>query len=263
MLRIDQFNNLQQILDLSNDNAAHQIILFLDAQGALRIKRERVEIETGSTLFWNQGNIENINFAGRGWVVTFENMYLQHFLNEYAFARKLGLFKVLILIVLGQSRRQLVMERVELIRTEIGRGLSFDHLKLVFSLFLWDLVIENLSVAQPLDGSSDLNSHFLALLEDNFRIQRKSTFYADLLNLSSRKLNNYCREWFQGKIFDEVIRERLLSEAKFLLATTDLALKVISMDLGFCSQQHFRHYFKKHTGRNPTSFRAAQKGKGI
>jgi len=74
-----------------------------------------------------------------------------------------------------------------------------------------------------------------------------------------RKLNQLCRGWYGGKIFEVVLRERLLSEEEFLLLGSDEAIKVISMDLGFFSLQHFRHYFKKHREVGPLAFRLAGK----
>ena len=58
-----------------------------------------------------------------------------------------------------------------------------------------------------------------------------------------------------GISITEFIRNQKIKEAKRLLKYTDKSLLAISGYLGFSSQSHFTHTFKKVTGLNPKEFR--------
>ncbi len=75
------------------------------------------------------------------------------------------------------------------------------------------------------------------------------------LGLTMRKLNEMCKIWFNGKGFNLVHQAKLMSEAEYLIINTDKSIKEIAFDLEFCSQQHFRGYFKRVHGSSPLTFR--------
>jgi AraC family transcriptional regulator, transcriptional activator of pobA len=58
-----------------------------------------------------------------------------------------------------------------------------------------------------------------------------------------------------GKTPKEIIDDRILLEAKRILAHTTESIKEISYYLGFEEPTNFIKYFKKHASVTPTEFR--------
>ena len=58
-----------------------------------------------------------------------------------------------------------------------------------------------------------------------------------------------------NKTLTELIRERVLRQAKWELLHTLKPVKQIASELGFADELYFSRFFKKATGRAPTAFR--------
>lgn len=104
------------------------------------------------------------------------------------------------------------------------------------------------------ESSNRLIVRFFDLLEK--KIQEKTTvnYYAKQLHVTPNYLNIICRKEV-GLSAGDCVRQRLLLEAKRLLAMTQRDVKEISFDLGFQDTAYFSRFFKKHTGHTPKTFR--------
>ena len=58
-----------------------------------------------------------------------------------------------------------------------------------------------------------------------------------------------------GATTAQMIRERVILEAKRLLAHSDAQVALVGAQLGFEDPAYFSRCFKKHTGRTPVEFR--------
>ncbi|MBX2940641.1 MAG: helix-turn-helix transcriptional regulator [Ferruginibacter sp.] len=96
--------------------------------------------------------------------------------------------------------------------------------------------------------------HFLTILEDNFRRPEGVEFYAEKLFMSARNLNLICQQMVQRSV-SEIIETRKLTEAKNLLAGTDMSVSEIGYELGYNEKAYFTTVFKKKSGQTPTEFR--------
>lgn len=94
---------------------------------------------------------------------------------------------------------------------------------------------------------------FKELLENNFIQHKNVSFYANKINISTKRLNQSTSKIF-GKSPKNIIDNRVLLECKRLLAHTNESVKEISYSLGFEEPTNFIKYFKKHTGETPNSF---------
>ena len=99
-----------------------------------------------------------------------------------------------------------------------------------------------------------LVQRFLALIEDNFRDHRPLSFYAHVLEVTTRHLTRVCRRQF-GISAQAVIHDRLVLEAKRVLAYTPASIAHVAEDLGFRDPAYFTRFFTNHVGEPPTSFR--------
>lgn len=96
---------------------------------------------------------------------------------------------------------------------------------------------------------------FRDLLEANFKNHKNVTFYASKLSLTERRLNQAVAK-ILGKTVKQAIDERIMLEAKRLLAHTNDNIKEVGFNLGFEEPTNFVKYFRKHNSGTPMEFRA-------
>ena len=95
---------------------------------------------------------------------------------------------------------------------------------------------------------------FKDLLETNFKNQKQVNFYAKELIITEKRLNQATSKVF-GKTPKEIIDDRIILEAKRVLAHTTESIKEIGYVLGFDEPTNFIKYFKKHSLVTPVEFR--------
>jgi AraC-like DNA-binding protein len=94
----------------------------------------------------------------------------------------------------------------------------------------------------------------LELIDSHFREEIWTEFYAQRLGVVARKLNEICTKG-TGFLVPELIEDRRLAEAEYLLATTKLLMKEIAAELSFTGSSHFSFWFKQRRSIHPKEFR--------
>lgn len=101
----------------------------------------------------------------------------------------------------------------------------------------------------------DVIRQFNLLLETHFRSRHEVRFYAQTMNKSPKTLVNLFALCHYPPP-SELIRQRILLEAKRYLYFTDKSAKEVANDLGFTSVANFSRFFKTGTGRNFSEYKA-------
>jgi AraC family transcriptional activator of pobA len=162
-------------------------------------------------------------------------------------------------------------EDVNAIFNKMHKELSSDY------AFKYDLlrnyVLELIHYGQKLQPASALypshnasarvSSLFIELLERQFPIEsqhqklalRTAKDYADRLSVHVNHLNKVLKE-NTGRTTTEIIRSRVVQEAKILLKQTDWNISEIAYCLGFEQLAHFSNFFRKQTSVSPNHFRS-------
>lgn len=104
------------------------------------------------------------------------------------------------------------------------------------------------------DEKYNLIRKFNLLVEASFKSEHAVSFYAAQLFKSPKTLSNLFA-LYNHKSPSQVIQERILIEAKRLLAYTNKPVKAITYELGFEDMPHFSNFFKKHMKQSPQDFR--------
>lgn len=99
----------------------------------------------------------------------------------------------------------------------------------------------------------------LNLIESNFRSQRLLNFYAEKLAMTSDHLNKQVKR-ITGLTAGRMIRQRVLTEAKRLLASSHQPINEIAYDLAYADPSHSVRCFRKDTGVTPRTFRERRAG---
>ena len=98
---------------------------------------------------------------------------------------------------------------------------------------------------------------FEILVERNFRKFHLVADYASILHITPNYLNAICTRG-KGKPAGEVIRDRIILEAKRLLTHSDKTITQIAYDLGFEDNSYFGRFFRKYCDMTPAGFRESQ-----
>ncbi|WP_150134519.1 AraC family transcriptional regulator [Streptomyces hyaluromycini] len=95
-------------------------------------------------------------------------------------------------------------------------------------------------------------------LERSFAVLRQAHEYAARLGYSLKTLNRACQR-ATGRTARQLIDDRVMLEAKRLLAHTDLPVAAVSARLGFTEPTNFSKFFTRESGLTPGTFRDTQR----
>ncbi|MBI3235844.1 MAG: helix-turn-helix domain-containing protein [Bacteroidetes bacterium] len=104
------------------------------------------------------------------------------------------------------------------------------------------------------DADLDYVMLFKDLLETGYKNQKQVNYYAKEIIITEKRLNHATTKVL-GKTPKEIIDDRIMLEAKRILAHTTESVKEIGYNLGFEEPTNFIKYFKKHSTLTPTEFR--------
>lgn len=95
---------------------------------------------------------------------------------------------------------------------------------------------------------------FRSLVNGHCNEYHSVNWYADALMITPDYLSKIIRE-SEGKSARDLINERIVSNAKFMMRQSDISIKEISEKLHFPDQSSFGRFFKANTGQSPKEYR--------
>ncbi|MDM1292815.1 helix-turn-helix domain-containing protein [Sphingobacterium sp. N143] len=236
-------------------------VLFTKGSGSHIIDFNNYEIIPYQIYFMAPGQVHTWNFAGdeEGYVVNFSADYFQSFLlrTDYLdrFSYLQGKIEHLIFQLAEQARNQATSILDQILSAKAGK-LSEDYIRALLLQFL--LYIEIWSEKEQQEGSNPYNhkifNSFQQLVEQQFKSTRLPSVYADQLFITPNHLNAICKSYI-GQSAGEIIRNRIILEAKRLLINKNLNITEIANELQFKDNSYFTKFFKKSTGLTPEEFR--------
>ena len=100
----------------------------------------------------------------------------------------------------------------------------------------------------------DFLRKYSALVEKEFFSKHSVSDYAEMLNITPKNLLKKIKI-ISDKTPNELIKNRLLLEAKRYLAHSELSSKEIAYKLGYEDEAYFTRFFNKYVGNTPIQFR--------
>jgi AraC family transcriptional activator of pobA len=100
----------------------------------------------------------------------------------------------------------------------------------------------------------ELFTRFRTLLEAHYKEHWDVPRYAEKLHVEERRLNRLCRKLTQKTAF-ELVRDRLMLEARRKLTYVPAPVSRIAYELGFQDPAYFCRVFKRYSGLTPSEFR--------
>jgi AraC family transcriptional regulator, transcriptional activator of pobA len=162
------------------------------------------------------------------------------------------------MVVFEPDEAQVIEHFFEDMYNELKKGQT--HNMAIIKTLIKIILIRSLRVYQPSFSSSGSNfmlakiRQFEGLIEHNFEKKKGVKDYAAMLNMTPNYLNAVCNSTL-GKTAGEMIRDRIILEAKRLLIHSPLSVCEMGYSLGYDDCSYFIRMFKKSVGQTPEQFR--------
>jgi AraC-like DNA-binding protein len=102
--------------------------------------------------------------------------------------------------------------------------------------------------------ADELFAQFIRLLEENFRTERRVSWYADQMNITAKYLSEMVKQ-VSKRTPNEWIDSYVMLEIRVLLKNTTKSIKEIAQAVNFPNQSFFGKFFKEHMGISPSEYR--------
>ena len=97
-------------------------------------------------------------------------------------------------------------------------------------------------------------AQFIRLLEQNFRQERRVSWYASQLNITAKYLSDIIKR-VSRRTPNDWIDSYVILELRVLLKNSTKSIKEITEELHFPNQSFLGKYFKEHVGISPSAYR--------
>lgn len=153
---------------------------------------------------------------------------------------------------------------VQAILKEVDTELSGDdsHMEEMLRILLKQLIIRSTRIWKQSHAADTTESkqeiefarRFSQLVEWHYTTRHTVAEYADLLNLTPKALHKRITK-YSNATPNDIIKARIILEAKRFLVHTGLSVKEISYKLGYDDPAYFIRLFTTQTGVSPQHFR--------
>lgn len=241
----------------------YQMLLFLSGEGMHEIDFKQYPIERGQVYFMGPGQVHSWMFEGKmtGYIVNFDIDYFKSLLIQPDYVENLDLFSSLNEGVFTLEEYQvreissLFDQLIKLSSLPVTKDLKRSLL--LYILLRFDQAYIPNFPAKSIDYHLVLIKNFISLVDQNFKELHLPKEYAELLFVTPNHLNSVCKEYL-GTQAGEVIRNRIMLEAKRLLILPDWTISQVAYELSFNDNSYFTKFFKKVEGKTPEEFRKSQ-----
>lgn len=244
----------------------YMLLFIQEGSGSHNIDFKNYELQAGRQFFMSPGQvhswekIENVKGYALMFTRSFASMTLHHpDLNKFLF---FNTTQYPPFTDLEDHSVVQVKELMELMITEYDTGASYREtiLRSYLNILLHTLAryYKGLRTGWENQGGIQIIRKFENLINENYKTHRSAKDYAELLNLTPNYLNALCKK-ITGHSSGELIRERIMLEAKRLLVHTNQSVSEIAFFLRFEDNSYFCRFFKKYSAMSPAEFRDTHK----
>lgn len=140
--------------------------------------------------------------------------------------------------------------------------LNIIRLKLIEILYDYNRACEYclLGFHKGMNRQYQLTYKFKHLLENKFKQLKTVSDYAELIGITPKHLTEVVKEEV-GMTALQLIHERLILEAQYLLRHSALSVKECAYELGFENVSYFARLFKAHVNQTPLAYRMKEVNK--
>ncbi len=263
--RLRDFVERHQDITFPHRHDFYQIVLFTRGGGRHSIDFQSYEVQPHQVYYMAPGQVHTWEFNENteGYLVNFNESFFTSICHNPHFVRDFALFST----INGASANTLDMaccaeveQTFAQMLEEYQRGGEYT-MDLLRGMLI--IILARLSRVAPDLMKEGVSKHnvvlmrqFEKLIEQHFREKKLPREYAEMMFITPNHLNALSNSAL-GKSAGELIRDRILLEAKRLLVNSDLMIGQIAEVLQFEDNAYFTRFFKKYLGVTPEGFRTA------
>ena len=250
-------------LHQAHRHSFYHLVLFTKGSGTHTIDFNQFTVKPFEIYFMIPGQVHSWHFEGDtdGYIINFSENIFRSFLLNPDYLERFSFFSGISedsVCRLPVSIHSKVIQLFEEILAQATNGtesrLDIIRLLLLNLFILTDDTCKNNSKKIIPQQKQLLLKNFRHLIDQHYKSIKLPKEYADLLYVTPNHLNALTQDLL-GKTAGELIRDRVLLEAKRLLTNAAMTVAEISFNLNFQDNSYFNRFFKKSEGITPDEFR--------
>jgi AraC-like DNA-binding protein len=259
----DYLKTHYQQLHRPHRHSFYHFVLFTKGSGYHTIDFDRYPVKPWQLYCMIPGQVHSWHFDGEtdGYLVHFNETLFTTFLHNGHYLDRFGFFlgpgspQVMQLPPEVQQSATAIMETL-LAEMTGNATMNPDLIRIkLLEFFILAERINQSTNRKPIPRQKHtLLRSFQQLIERHYLTTRLPKEYAELLYITPNHLNALCQDLL-GKSAGELIRDRVLLEAKRLLTNAEMTSSQIAAELHFEDSSYFTRFFRKYTGLTPEAFR--------
>jgi AraC-like DNA-binding protein len=242
----------------------YEMYFITEGKAEFLLDAEEFSVEKSTVIFlhpqrisqWKK-TLEEVD----GYFLIFENEFIENYFQDILFIHRFHFFHNTTtpsFIKLKQNQFEKIVQILKEIRYEI-KMLNSDSHHLLRSLFYYLLITLNRIYSEAYTIKSHLFQNnralrFKKLIEANYKTLKTVEKYSRIIGTSRQHLNNTVKAVL-GKSASQMIKDRILIEAKRQLLFSDKTFAEIAFELNFSEPSNFHRFFKKQTGISARKFK--------
>ncbi len=238
-------------------------LLIKEASGKHVIDFNEYPLATNQVFFVSPGQIHQVveEKESKGYVILFSSEFLGNnnipcyfiddlsLFNDHGQSPPLPVNNDELALLTGFCEEMLKIQQSDLKYKELAIS-SYIKLFLIHANNVCTLKSNH---PQNQEAINSILKNFKTLVNGQYHKWHQTADYANKLNVTPDYLNRVVKS-LTGKTAKEFIQARIITEAKRLIAFSELNSKEIGYQLGFSEPANFSAFFKKNTGLPPSQF---------
>ena len=237
-------------LHQAHRHSFYHLVLFTKGSGTHTIDFTRFKVRPFDIYFMIPGQVHSWNFDTRpdGFIVHFSEYFFRSLLQDPAYLERFSFFSGASEDSVCHLPATVHRKTIELFEDIIAQGLQKQQgtdmirLLLLQIFMLTDASCKNHQRRVIPRQKQVLLKNFRRLIDQHYTSLKLPKQYADLLYVTPNHLNALSQD-LMGKTAGELIRDRVLLEAKRLLTNADMTVTEIAYSLNFQDNSYFNRFF--------------------
>lgn len=238
-----------------------QVIILTNGTLTQQIEHKTTNLTSNylSVIFPHQINAMTINKNTEGIVIQFDEvLFCSDLLKNELIAYNDDLINKLNHVKLSDTAHAKILDyAIQIVNfyKELS-AIKKEQIRFYIKIMLLEIIE---MAHQTIDTSQTTNQldyfvRFKTLIEADYKTKRTVTYYANALNITTKKLNSICKSK-TSKTALNIIHERLLTEIKRLLVFSGKNHKEIAFDLGFDSPSALNKFVNTKLKETPSELK--------
>jgi AraC-like DNA-binding protein len=231
-----------------------RILVIKEGKGVLSMNSGDYALVGGRIFFIPEEGL--VRLEGKiesGYWLSFSSAIYAEFLLQHLDPAAKNLFLNLTFRDLSIEESLKTYSLLEQLKREISNKKDVQFLSQYISLFLgYSAGLDGYLTALTIDQLQQV-MRFRAILEQYYKTEKNTAFYAKGMGLSIHKFNSFLND-VMNKSFSSLIKDRVMREAEELLMNSEYSIDEIAEILGFTKAENFNNTFKRYKGVSAIKF---------